>query len=284
MSMLREKMIDEMKLRGLSSNTQTAYVHAVAGLAKHYNRSPDRIREDEVRAYLLYLTEERKLAWSSCNVAAAALRFFYGATLGLESVQNFIPPRKSHKKLPEVLSTEEVKQLFSVTINPKHRALLMTAYSGGLRVSEIVNLKVTDIDSQRMMIRVRQGKGHKDRYTLLSPCLLAELRRYWSISRSRDWLFPGRDPQKPLSRKSAQLTYTCAAGKAGITKKGGIHILRHAFATHLLEAGVDLHQIQILLGHTSLRTTTCYLHLTAGKLTSIASPLDSLGLPDTNKD
>jgi len=268
-----------MKLRGFSVRTQQSYVAAVAAMAGFYNESPDVIGKERVQAYLLYLSEERKLAWSSCNIARAALRFFYRQVIEREEAKLWIPPRKTESKLPEILSREEVEHLLCVLTNPKHRVLLMTTYAAGLRVSEVVALCVQDIDSDRKVIRVRRGKGRKDRYTILSKRLLIELRKYWKIERPPVCLFPGRDLNKPMSRSSVQAIYRRAKKKAGITKRGGIHSLRHAFATHLLESGVDLRTIGVMLGHSSIRSTMRYLRVSCKHMSSVKSPLDLLDLP-----
>lgn len=280
MTILRQKMINAMKLRGFSENTQESYVRSVAGLARFFNESPDRIGKDRVQAYLLHLSDKRRLSWSSCNIAASAIRFFYGQVLGRDEVRVWIPPRKVESQLPDILSREEVERLLTVPTNPKHRALLMTTYGGGLRVNEVVHLQAEDIDSQRMVIRIKQGKGRKDRYTILSDRLLTELRRYWRIGKPPVYLFPGKDGQNPLNRDSARVIYRKAKTKAGITKQGGIHSLRHAFATHLLEAGVDLRTIQVMMGHTSIGSTMRYLQVTCKRVGAVRSPLDLLPSPD----
>jgi integrase/recombinase XerD len=276
---LREKMINAMKLRGLSVRTQESYVAAVAEVARFYNESPDRIGKEKVQAYLLYLSEERKLAWSSCNIARAALRFLYRQVMEREEVKLWIPPRRTESKLPEILSREEVERILCTPTNPKHRVLLMTTYAAGLRVSEVVALCVQDIDSDRKVIRVRCGKGKKDRYTILSERLLVELRNYWRIDRPSSYLFPSKDLKRPMRRSSVQKIYRKARKKAGITKRGGIHSLRHAFATHLLEAGVDLRTIGVMLGHSSIRSTMRYLQVSSKHMSSVKSPLDLLDLP-----
>jgi integrase/recombinase XerD len=283
MTPLRQKMINDMKLRGFSVRTQQSYVDAVAGLAKFFNQSPDRLNKEKLRAYLLHLMEERKLSWSSCNVAVSAFRFLYGETLGNDSMRLAIPPRKKINQLPEILSTEELEHLFASAANPKHRMVLMTTYSGGLRVSEVVRLKVADIHSERMMIRVEQGKGKKDRYTILSKRLLKELRIYWTMYRPPLCLFPAKDPSKPMHIGSAQKIYYTAKKRAKITRGKGIHTLRHCFATHMLEAGEDVRTIQTLLGHSSILTTMVYLQVTRKKLDSTKSPLDLLEIPDRKK-
>jgi site-specific recombinase XerD len=227
---------------------------------------------------------ERKLAWSSCNVVLHGLRFFYYQTLERDHMTFAIPLPRQPSKLPEILSQEEIRRLFDMIDNPKHRALLMTTYAAGLRVSEVVRLRVSDIDSDRGMIRVDQGKGAQDRYTLLSKRLLQELRRYWRIDRPRPWLFPSRRLNGPLSISCAQRLYIAARRRAGIAKQGGIHALRHAFATHLLEAGTDLHTIQRLLGHRHISTTMRYFHLAQRTLMANRSPLDLLEIPERSSD
>ncbi len=272
-----------MVLRRFSLKTQEAYVAAVTGLARHYKQSPEKIDKQMIQDYLLHLMQKRKLAWSSCNVAVSGLRFFYMQTLGMDSMFLSIPPRKKDNQLPEIFSMEELERLFSALTNQKHRALLMTTYASGLRVSEVTGLKLTDIDSQRMMIRVQQGKGRKDRYTILSERLLKELRIYWKMYRPLVWLFGGIDTKKPLSVGTAQRVYTNAKNKAGLGKGKGIHTLRHCFATHLLEAGVDLRTIQVLMGHKSITTTMGYLQVTRKLLSSTQSPLDLLKIPQNTK-
>lgn len=283
MTPLRQKMINEMKLRGFSVRTQQSYVDAVAGLARFFNQSPDRLNKEKLRAYLLHLMEERNLSWSSCNVAVSAFRFLYGETLGDDSMRLAIPPRKKVNQLPEILSAEELEDLFASVANPKHRMLLMTTYAGGLRVSEVVKLKIKDIHSERMLIRVDQGKGKKDRYTILSERLLKELRIYWTMYRPRLWLFPSKDPSKPMHIGTAQKIYYTAKKRAKIKRGRGIHTLRHCFATHMLEAGEDVRTIQMLMGHSSILTTMVYLQVTRKKLEKTKSPLDLLVPPNSKK-
>ena len=282
MGALREQMDGDLVVRGMSVRTREAYLGAVAQLAKYYQRTPDRISEQEVQQYLLYLIQERKLAWSSCNVAAQGLRFFYRVTLKKSEAQFAIPHARQPQKLPQILSREEVARLIELTTNLKHRAMLMTAYAAGLRLSELCHLKPGDIDSSRMMIRVEQGKGAKDRYTLLSPRLLAELRRYWALYRPKLWLFPsGHRPDRPAATGTMHRVFQAAKKRAGITKEGGIHGLRHAFATHLLEAGVDIHTIQRLMGHGHISSTLRYFHLAREHLAATPSPLELLERPPT---
>jgi integrase/recombinase XerD len=278
MGALRNKMIEEMQLRNFSERTQQSYLSAVVGLVKHYRRSPDRLTQDEIRAYLLHL-KERGLSASSRNVAISGLKFFYHQILGWNEKQLFIPPRKRSWQLPEVLGQKEVERLLSAAVKPRDRCLLMTAYATGLRVSELVRLKVSAIDSQRMMVRVEQGKGQKDRYTILSQRLLLELRSYWKEHRSPAYVFPNRKGA-PISIDYAQRVYNLAKLRAGIQKGHGIHTLRHCFATHLLEAGVDLKTIQTLLGHNSIESTQRYLQIRQHRLSTTANPLDLLRFPN----
>lgn len=278
MTELRLKMVRDMQMRRFAERTQETYLSAVTQFARHCKRSPDLISEEEARDYLLYLLEVRKLSWSSCNVHTSALQFFYRVTLGRSGALN-IPPRKRAHILPEILSTSEVERLFAAVDNLKHRVMLMVAYGGGLRLGELVKLKVTDIDSQRMLIRVQQAKGNKDRYTLLSLRLLNELRSYWRLHRPKTWLFPGKKPGTHVDPSGIQRAITLAKMKAGIRKAGGIHVLRHCFATHLLEAGTDLRTIQALMGHGSVQTTTLYTRVTANRMRHTTSPLDLLVRP-----
>ena len=227
----------------------------------------------------MYLLNERKLEWSSVNVITSGIRFFFSVTLGRRDLALAIPPRKTPRRLPEILSGEELVKLFGALKNRKHRAILMTAYSGGIRLSEIISLKLTDIDVNRMMIRIEKGKGEKDRYTILSPRLLTELRTYLSAYQPKIWLFPSPLLKGQLSRHTPELIFKQAKNKAGITKKVSFHSLRHAFATHLLEAGVDLRTIQVLMGHSSISSTAKYIHVTRKNLGTVQSPLDLLNVP-----
>ena len=284
MSPLRAKMIEQMQLHRKAPGTQDQYVQAISRLAAYYNQSPDQLSSQEIRHYLHHLLTERQLAWSSCNVVAAAIRFFYVDTLGWTPMQLNLPPRPAPKQLPRVLSVEQLEHLFTTTDNPKHRALLMTAYAAGLRVSEVVRLQVHDIesDASRMLIRINQGKGNKDRYSLLSERLLVELRTYWQIERPRLWLFPGSKAHQPMPSGTAQKIYNQARGRAGIELGSGFHTLRHSFATHLFDAGVDPHTIQLLLGHRSIKTTLKYVHVSRRHLVHVKSPLDLLCFESAN--
>ena len=283
MTAMRQKMIKEMTVRRLSPNTQRSYLNAVTGLARYYHLSPEKVNQQMIRDYLFHLLQERKLQWSTCNAIVHGLRFFYTKILNMDVGALSIPPYKKVKKLPEILSTEEVERLLCAVTNQKHRTVLMSAYAAGLRLSEVVNLKLTDIDSKRMMIRVSQGKGNKDRYTILSKRLLEQLRIYWKMYRPEVWLFHGRTSGQRMSQSTGAAIYYNAKKKAGIQKGKGIHTLRHCFATHMLEAGVDLRTIQVLLGHSSIMTTVVYLKVTRKQLSSTQSPLDLLNIPDNKQ-
>ena len=280
MSRLREEMVRQMQLRRFSASTQKSYLHAVKGLAEHFRKSPEKIDGRKLQDYILFLMTERKLGWSTVNVITSALKFFYGEVLGRKEPTLAIPPRKTPRRLPQILSVEELIRLFDNSHHQKHRTLLMTTYAAGLRVSEVIRLKVTDIDSDRMMIRVASGKGDKDRYTILSRRALEELRSYWKVFRPPLWLFPGRELNRPISNSTARCVFMTAKHKAGIRKCGGIHMLRHSFATHLLEAGVDVRTIQLLMGHASIVSTVRYLHVTRKNLDATESPLDLLDVPN----
>lgn len=277
MTPLRKKFIEHMVLRNLAPSTQTVYVKFVAALAKFYNLSPDKINNDQIQAYLIHLISERKLSWSTGNTAFSAFRLFYQQILKRDASTFSLPSRKTKSRLPEILSPQEVKRLIDAAGNQKHRTLLLTTYLTGLRADEAVHLKVEDIDSERMVIRVQQGKGNKDRYTLLLPELLEALRAYWKIYRPSLWLFPARGTNQPLTAGAALRIFKKAREKAGLSKGRGIHTLRHCFATHLLEEeNIDLHRLQKLLGHATLRSTSIYLHLSSKGLTSVG---ESLGQP-----
>lgn len=280
MGALRTRMENDLIVRGMAARTREAYVGAVSRLAQFYRRSPAQLTDREVQAYLLHLIQERKLSWSTCNIAANGFRFLYHITLGRKPIEFCIPAAKQSQRLPEILSRAEVQRLLEATGNRKQRALLVTTYAAGLRVSEVVALQLTDLDAARSSLRIQQGKGAKDRYSLLSPRLLEELRAYWREYRPVRWLFPARGGRKPLDVSSAQKIYYAAKQRAGLTKQGGIHALRHAFATHLLEAGTDLHTIQRLLGHGHISSTMRYLHLARPALMAPGSPLDLLDRPE----
>jgi len=268
-------MIRELQLQRKSKNTCEAYLLAVTQLARYFNRSPDQLTREEVRQFVHHMITEKKYAVSTVNMRLAAIRFFYRRVLGQEDFDLQIQ-RKSSGKLPQPLSREEIRQLFEATPNIKHRAMLMTAYGGGLRVSEVVGLQITDIHSQRMMIHVRSGKGNKDRFTLLSQRLLTELRNYCRCYRPKQWLFEGQT-EGAYAAATLQHLFVKAKKRAGIERGRGIHCLRHSFATHLLEGGTDLLTISKLMGHRNLKTTARYLHITNRHIAAIKSPLDLLG-------
>ena len=242
--------------------------------ALYFHRSPAELGDQEIREYLHYLIQEKKASQSVISQSYSALKFLYETTLKRDWNGLRIPRAKMGKKLPVVLSQQEIQAIFSATRNLKHRALLMTIYSAGLRVSEAVHLKVSDIDSQRMMIRVQQGKGDKDRYTLLAKRTLEVLREYWREYRPKDWLFYSHSFERPLSSRTVQVVLNRVLHQAGIKKPATVHTLRHSFATHLLEAGTDLYHIQHLLGHKSPKTTTIYLHLSRKDMVNVISPID----------
>ena len=276
MTELRRRMDNDMIIRGMADKTRKAYVWAVRGLAKYYRRSPDQIGDAEVQAYLLHLIQDRKRAWSTCNIVVHGLRFLYHTTLKRDRTDFTIPSSRQSGKLPVVLSREDLPRLLAATRTRRDYALLATTYGAGLRLNEVLHLQPSDIDADRLTIRVVQGKGGKDRYTLLSVRLLETLRAYWRSDHPTTYLFPGKDGQRPMDPSTVQRIYYAAKARAGITKPGGIHALRHAFATHLLEGGVDIHTIQRLLGHGHISTTMRYFHLARPAVTKHRSPLDLL--------
>lgn len=276
MSTLREQMKFNLELKGYSPNTQTAYLRCVTEFSRHYGKSPSLLGTTEIKDYLHLLLSTQTKSHSSINTMYSALKFFYENTLGRTWDIKAIPRTKTPKQLPSVLSAAEVKGILDALTNIKHRAILMTIYAAGLRVSEAANLKVADVDSKNMQLRIRQAKGKKDRYTLLSTENLHILREYWKRCRPKEWLFPGYDQDKPLTTRSIQKMFEKAKNLAGIHKQVSVHTLRHCFATHLLEAGTSIYHIQNLLGHTSPTTTNIYLHLTRKDLLNVKSPLDRL--------
>jgi integrase/recombinase XerD len=263
MTELRQRMQDAMVQRGFAQRTQETYIHAIRRMAQHYRRDPATYTPQEVQAYLLHMVKERKLSYSSMNQAACAAQFLFQTVLGHGRDQFHIPFAKVPAKQPELLGREEISRLFAACTHPGRRVLLQTIYATGLRVSEACALKVSDIDSapDRMCVRVASGKGGKGRYSILSPTLLQVLRHYARTYQPQTWLFTDSTGKRPMYIEMAQRAYNGAAMRAGITKTGGIHTLRHCFATHLLEGGVDLYTIQKLLGHTHIATTGRYLHL-----------------------
>jgi site-specific recombinase XerD len=277
-------MLEDMQVRRLSPFTQRAYVGTVARFARYFDRSPERLGPEQIRAYQVYLATERGLATSSLLVAVAALRFVYRVTLQKRwSFDDVIPAPKKPQSLPVVLSPQEVVQFLDAVKAAKHRAILTTCYAAGLRISEAVRLTVSAIDSERMVLRITKGKGQKDRYVMLSPKLLAVLRAWWKVERPRHWLFPGERPEAPITPGAVGRACHVAARRARMAKPVSPHALRHAFAVHLLEAGTDLRTIQLLLGHRSLQTTARYLRVATTTVCSTASPLDLLPRPASER-
>jgi site-specific recombinase XerD len=276
MTPLRQRMLQDMGIRNLALNTQLAYVQQISAFARHFDCSPEALGPEQVRSYQVHLLEERKLAAGSLSVVSAALRFLYKITLRRPWNDDDIPMPKRPLKLPIVLSPEEVVRFLACVASTKHRAILTTIYASGLRVSEAVALRPADIDSARMVLRVDQGKGRKDRYVMLSPRLLEALREYWRIERPRPWLFPGDGAGHHISKNAVEQACQKAHRAAGIDKPVTPHSLRHAFATHLLESGTDVRRIQLLLGHRSLATTSRYLKIATSSLCATVSPLDQL--------
>ena len=280
MTSLRQRMTEDMQVRNLALNTQTSYVQQVSLFARHFHKSPEQLGPEDIRAYQVYLTNERKLAPGSVLIAVAALRFLYKVSLKRDwTFEDAIPAPKKPQRLPVVLSPEEVLQFLDCVAGTKHRAILTTCYAAGLRISEAVRLTVSDIDSARMVIRVDQGKGQKDRYVMLSPKLLEILRQWWRVEKPKPWLFPGDIPGRHISKDAVEQACQKARRRCPIPKPTTPHSLRHAFAVHLLEAGTDVRTIQLLLGHRSLATTSRYLRIATSKVCSTTSPIDLLPRP-----
>ena len=280
MTSLRKRMTEDMQVRNLALNTQTCYVQQVSLFARHFDKSPEQLGPEDIRAYQVYLTNERKLATGSVLIAVAALRFLYKVSLKKDwTFEDVIPAPKKPQKLPVIPSAEEVLHFLGSVRSTRNRAILTACYAAGLRISECIHLKAADIDSQRMVIRIDQGKGHKDRYVMLSPKLLETLRSYWKAVRPKDWLFEGDIPGQPINRSSVELACQKACQLPGNRKSITPHSLRHAFAVHLLESGTDVRTIQLLLGHRSLATTARYLRIATSKVCSASSPLDLLPRP-----
>jgi len=276
MDELREQMMKDLQLKGITPRTQRKYLREATNLSNYFGKSPVELGEKEVKEYLVHLLEDRKLSRGTYRNYVAGIKFLYKTTLNREEVVEKIRYPKAKKKLPVVLDLAEIKALLSVMENLKHRALLTITYSSGLRISEAACLKVTDIDSKRMMVRVQQGKGGKDRYSILSQTALELLRRYWRQYRPKEWLFEGQKEGTHICLTAIRQIFLEAKERAGITKPASPHTLRHSFATHLIEAGTSLHHVQLLLGHRSPITTTVYLHVSKMNLSKVASPLDSL--------
>ena len=287
MTPLRQRFIEDLQVRSYSPRTVETYVAHVAKFAQHFGCSPEQLGTEQIRQYQVFLVQEKRVSWSYFNQAICALRVFYKVTLAKQFNWEYVPYGKRPKRLPSVLSREEVARFFACVKNSKQRLVLRTAYAAGLRLSEVLHLQAQHIDSSRMLIHVVQGKGAKDRFVPLSPQLLSELRDYWKHYRPRTWLFPGATPDRTLHGSSVQRTCQQAARDARLSKRVTPHMLRHSYATHLMEAGVDLCTIQKLLGHRDLSTTTLYTHVSQQRLESIVSPLDLLpaieALPPTSR-
>jgi integrase/recombinase XerD len=280
MTFLRLRMLEDMQIRNLAVNTQESYVQQVSLFARYFNQSPEQLGPEDIRTYQVYLTKEKKVATGSILIAISALRFLYKVTLKKEwTFADIIPAPKKPQTLPVVLSPEEVLQFLACVASRKHRAILTTCYAAGLRVSEAIALTLPAIDSKRMVVRVEQGKGMKDRYVMLSPKLLEILRAWWRVERPEHWLFPGDLPSQHISRGAVEHECQKAHGICNISKPITPHSLRHAFAVHLLEQGTDVRTIQLLLGHRSLPTTAKYLRIATSKVCSTSSPLDLLPHP-----
>jgi len=276
-SPLRRRMIEDMTVRNLSPATQRSYVYAVAKFSRYFGRSPDRLGVEDVRAFQVHLASTG-ISWPALNQTVCALRFFYGVTLGRQEIPERIPHAREPRKLPVVLSADEVVRFLEAVPGLKARTALTTAYAAGLRASEAAGLKVADIDSGRMVIRVEHGKGGKDRYVMLSAQLLGILRAYWRLARPRNWLFPGRDETRRIDVAVLHAACRSACTMAGLAKHVTVHTLRHSFATHLLESGTDIRIIQVLLGHSQLSTTARYTQVSSGIIRRTESPLDRLAL------
>jgi integrase/recombinase XerD len=274
---LMQALAEEMKLRNYSHKTLKAYRSCLRSFIKYFSpRHPRELTNEDIRSYLLYLIEQEKLAASTINQVFNALRFLYVELYKKPFTIHDIPRPLKARKLPVVLSLEEIRNLFDGLGNIKHRTMLMLVYSAGLRVGEVVHLKIADIDSTRKMIHIKGGKGRKDRYSILSDVLIEVLREYWKVYKPKDWLFEGQKEGKAYSVRSAEKVFEDAVRKAGIKKEVSIHSLRHAFATHLLEQGTDIRFIQELLGHSSVRTTEIYTHVSKRAIGNIKSPIEQI--------
>jgi len=274
-SPLRRRMTEDMTVRNLSPATQRSYISAVSKFSRFFGRSPDQLSLEDVRTFQVHLVA-KGISWPGLNQIVCALRFFYGVTLRRDEIPERITYARQPRKLPEVLSAGEVVRFLEAVPSLRTRVALTTAYAAGLRASEAVSLKVANIDSGRMVIRVQQGKGGKDRYVMLSAQLLGILRTYWRLARPKDWLFPGRDPTNPIEVNVLHAACRSACAASGLTKRVTVHTLRHSFATHLLESGTDIRIIQVLLGHSNLSSTARYTHVSSGLIRQTDSPLDRL--------
>ncbi len=278
MSAMLERMVDDLRLRNYSPRTVRVYAYQLRAIARHCGAPPEQLGLDDVRRYLLHLTQERKCSWSMWRQAIAAFRCFYGEALGLDEALRALPYPRREFRLPYVLSRAEVERLLHVVDRARDRAILMTIYAAGLRTSEAVGLAREHIDTGRMLMHICRGKGRKDRVVPLSPVLLEVLRQNWRTDGVGRWLFPGRDRTQPISGRRVQAAAQLAGERAGVFKRVTPRMLRHSFATHLLEAGTDLRVIQRLLGHAHLRTTLIYAHVSQRALAAVRSPLDTLNI------
>ncbi len=274
-SPLRRRMTEDMTVRNLSPATQRSYISAVSKFSRFFGRSPDQLTLEDVRTFQVHLVA-KGISWPGLNQIVCALRFFYGVTLRRNEIPERIAYAREPRKLPEVLSAGEVVRFLEAVPSLRTRVALTTAYAAGLRASEAVSLKVANIDSGRMVIRVQQGKGGKDRYVMLSVQLLGILRTYWRLARPKDWLFPGRDPANPIEVNVLHAACRSACAASGLAKRVTVHTLRHSFATHLLESGTDIRIIQVLLGHSNLSSTARYTHVSSGLIRQTDSPFDRL--------
>ena len=279
MGAIKERMIRDMEIRGLSANTKAMYLDCVKQLAAYYMKRPDQVTLEEIHNYQHHLLRERKISAAYLNIQVCALRFLYRYSVKRDWAIEAIPHHKVGVRLPVVISREEVLALYRACLCLKHKAMLLTLYSTGMRASELAHLKVRDVESDRMVIRIECGKGRKDRYVPLSDKLLRLLRTYWKENRPSRWLFPGKREGTSIGRNSVAHMVRTVAKRAAIGKRVTTHTLRHCYATHLLESGVDIRRIQMLLGHRSLRTTARYLHVARGFLQDTKTPLEGLTLP-----
>jgi site-specific recombinase XerD len=280
MTPLRQRMLEDMQIRNFAATTQRSYIHYVAEFAKYFHRSPQELDLEAVRQYQLYLSQERKLSPQSINTFVSAAQFLYLTTLEMPWEKHDFPRARLDQKLPVVLAPDEIQCFLWHITGVRHRAVLLLCYGAGLRISEAVALKLSHIDSKRMLIRVEHGKGGKDRYVMLSPCLLEILRAYWRLLRPTGaWLFPSWRPQKHLSAGAVQTACRDAWRRSGLSKRVTAHVLRHSFATHLLESGTDTRVIQVLLGHSRIETTARYTAVSPATIGATASPLDQLLKP-----
>lgn len=284
MTPLRQRMLEDMQIRNFATTTQRSYIHYVAQFAKHFNRCPQQLDLTAVRQYQIYLAQERKLAPASINTFVSAVQFLYLVTLKMPWEKTDFPRARLDEKLPVVLAPGEVERFLWHIPGVKHRAVLLLCYGAGLRISEAVSLKLSDLDSQRKLIRVEHGKGGKDRYAMLSPCLLETLRAYWRILRpTGPWLFPSWRPHRHFSAGAVQTACREAWKRSGLGKRVTPHVLRHSFATHLLESGVDTRVIQVLLGHSRIDTTARYTAVSPATVSGTESPLDQLLMPPAKR-